>query len=806
VATCMGNDLKLGARRLAREPWLALVAVVTMGLGLGANIAAFSFITALFLSPVSAPGADRLVRLSAVAESGAYDVLSWPNVEDIGRRSRTLAAVAAHQRVDVGLGRGDERVSGELVSGSYFALLGLQSLRGRLLSAADADAVVVVSEPFWRSRLGADPDAIGHAIVLEGVPFTVVGVTPDSFRGSYGAFPTDFWAPLSQHETLRPRSLPLTRRGWGWLFATARLKDGVSLEEARGEVRTLGFQLAADYPRENGGLALGLAPATALPESMQAGATKVLCALMIVVTLVLLVAATNAASSLLLRVLARRREMAVRTALGASRARLVRLWLIESGLIASAAGLAGLVAAGWMTDGLLALRPFASEFAGFGPRIVFSDTRVLAFSFLAMLAAGFGIGVVPALRASRPDVAGALRQESGSATLGPSGWLRVFVVAQVAASATLVLMAGLLLRSVHASRAFDPGFDTERLVVGEIHLGRTRPGVPSELMMEVLEQVRHLPGVTAVTAGFVPPLGDTREEWGLRIAGFQFATGAEAVTVNGDLVGPSYFSTLGIPLVRGRDFTAADMAPSVQPVAVVNETMARRYWPNGDALGGQIFMERAPDAIQVVGIARDIKYYTLGEAPRPYLYLAAGRFGVQELAVFARTAGPAAGTVAPVRVALRDRLGPSAVLGAQTFEELRELPLLPGRILGAITTALGGVALLLATIGLSGLVAHAVRQRTREFGIRMALGAAPWQILNSVVGQGMVLAAIGIALGLAAAWALGQPLAGMLFGVSLFEPAALLPLGALLVFAFVACFVPARRATRMDPVAALRND
>lgn len=824
------QDLRYGVRMLAKSPGFTVIAVLTLALGIGANLGIFGFVNALFLRPLALPNADRLVRLYA-SESrqdrgydsgagGAYEgvrfgVFSYPNYADLRERNQVFSGVAAHQRVPVSFSFGDEveNVEGELVTGDYFPVMGVGAAEGRVLLPSDdlvvgAHPVAVISHRLWRQRFGGDPRAVGSTIRLNGHAFTIVGIAPGNFRGSYETLDTSFWVPLHMYEQVRPRGLPLERRGWGWLGATARLKPGVSLEQARANVETVSAQLRTESPlNERIHFAFVLYRASSLPEQYHEGVAQFLAFFLLIVGLVLLVACANVAGMLLVRLTGRQREMAVRQALGASHGRLIRQSLTEAALLSLMAAVAAVLVGLWMSDALLWLRP--AGFEDFHPQMGL-DVRMLGFVLLWALGATLLFGLQPALRAGRTELAGTLREESGAVgSVRRSRLQGAFVVAQVAAALVVLVAAGLLLRSLRAIEAFHPGFETRNLLLANVDLRRNGydDARSQQYYLQAIERLRALPGVRSATAANVVPLGGGNETLGYLIPGHEPPPDQAAIPIGTNTVGPDYFATMGIPLVRGRDFEPRDAQPGAPPVAVVNETMARRFWPEGEAVGRVIQLAGGPQ-IEIVGVAADIKYYSLGEEPQPYLYASVAQIVPGSPMTFhVRTAGDPRELIASLRQALR-ALDPNvALLGAQAFDEVRAGPLFPQRALAALSSAFGLLALALTAVGLYGLMAYTVAQRNREIGIRMALGAGRPRIFQLVVGQGLLLVAVGVVLGSGGALGVAYLLESQLFGIRPTDPLTFVGVSLLLVVVgLAACSVPARRAMRVDPMVALRYE
>ncbi|MFN0121156.1 MAG: ABC transporter permease, partial [Blastocatellia bacterium] len=812
----MIQDLRFAVRMLVKNWSFTLIAVLSLGLGIGANTAIFSVANALFLRPFPTAQPDRLVRFHATeARSGKLDTFSYPNYADVRDRAASLAGLAAHQHVSVSLSAGNaaEPAYGELATGNYFAVLGINAAQGRSLMPADdespgAHPVLVISHGLWQSRFGADPNIIGRKVRLNGHPFSVIGVMPEGFRGSYEAFSADFWAPMMMHEQVRPRATQLTRRGWGWLNGIGRLKPQVTLTQANAELHTLSQQLETEHPQFNRGTAFQFFPASAMPERLRAGASQALGFMMAIVSIVLLVACANIASILLSRVITRRRETAIRQALGAGRVRIARQWLTESLLLAGLGGGCGLLLAVLGKNALLSFAP--PDLTNFAPTLSL-DRRVLGFSLLVTLATGLLFGLFPAWRAGKADVNHTLKEEGALATghAHRSRLFSVFVMTQIAASLLLLIVAGLLLRSLRESTLFDPGFKTENLLLATVDL--RRHGYDQERGLEFYQQLserlRTLPGARAVTLALTVPLSGSRDSLSYRIPGHTPPAGGTGFSISYNVVGASYFATLGIPLLQGRDFEPRDLQPTAKPVVVINETMARRFWPGENAVGRNIALDGGGPALEIIGVARDSKYVSLGEEPQPFIYGSFGQAYTPELTLHVRTLNHPEALLPAVRQTVAALDSNIALSNQMAFAEWRRVALFPIRTLGLFSAFFGALALALAMLGIYGVVSYAVTQRTREIGVRLALGAQRRDIFKLIVGRGMVLIGIGIGVGLAAALALTRLLSGVLFGISAADP---LTFGVVLLLlaavALLACYLPAQRATRVDPLAALRHD
>ena len=821
------KDLQFGVRMLWRRPAFTAVAVLSLGLGIGINTSIFSVVNAVLLAPIPVHEPERLVEIyTSQAPDLPYLTTSYPDFLDLRASVDALQGLTAHSMVRGLYRHGEDRaelVMGEVVSDNYFAVLGVRPMLGRVFEPEEnrtelTHPVAVVSHGFWRRRLAGNPGVLGQRIELSGVAYTVVGVAPAEFTGTIPGLVPEFWAPLMMVEKLNvsgiqsqapsPGSTRLEQRGTRWLFVKGRLAPGRTVAEARVQVETATARLAHEYPTVNKDLKASLLSAASvrlhpMVDRMLAPAAALLMSL---VGLVLLIACANVANMLLARASGRRREIAVRLAIGAARSRIVRQLLAESLALAVLGGAGGLVIAFWATRLLAAFQPALPIPLAFHFGL---DVRVLLFAMLVSVATTLLFGLVPALQASRPDLVPALRGEASTRGGRRAFALRdVLVTGQLALSLVLLVAGALVLRGLHRANQIRPGFDPDRLAVLEFNLKMN--GYSNEqataLQQRVTERLRALPGVEKVSLVSRPPLGLDHGMEGIRIRG-QHGPDDPPALVDSASVDPDYFKALGVAIREGRAFTEADdeHAPKV---VVVNEAMARRYWAGRSPLGERIYTEGFDGpAFEVVGVVADYKVRDVGEEPVPYLHFAWRQQADRRTTVLARTAGPAAPALPTLRRAVLD-LEPAVVFSEDgTIADLLRVTLAPARAGAALLSAFGLLALMLAAVGLYGVVSYSVAQRTREVGIRMALGARVGDVLRLMLGRGMRLAAVGVGLGALLSMALGQVLSSLLYGVSSIDPVAFAGAATLLLaVAFVANFLPARRAARVDPTVALRYE
>ena len=766
----ISHDLRYGWRLMLRRPAFTAIAVLTLGLGIGANVTIYSWVEALLLRPIQGVAdVDRLTAINGTTRARNDLSFSWPNFVDVRRqRPDTVEDVLAYRVVAMNLRTtgGPERVWGEIVSANYFDLLGVQPALGRGFRpeedrTPDAAPVAVFSDAYWRNHLGADPSIVGRTVTLNGRAFSVVGIAPPSFRGNATGLGLDVWVPMAMQTTVVPGDR-LNQRGNGWLQVMARLKPGVSLARAQAGFDVVAGNLAGAYP-ENDGRGLRVYPLWRAPGTGGAIMLPVLSILSGVVGIVLLIACANVASLLLARAAGRRRETAVRLALGASRAQLVRQLLTESLLLAVAGGLVGALAA-WWTAGLLpAFIPPSGTPIALDATL---NAPVLAFAVILTVGSAFVFGLVPALQGSTSSLSTTLKEGSGSVASTPrrARVRRALVVGQVALSVVLLVSAGLFLQTLRHAQALDPGFSLRQGLLASIDLlpGDYDAQRGAAAFRDVLARVRDVPGVDAATLTDTFPLGlGGGSDFFVQVDGYVPAANEE-LDVYYDRVGADYLHTMGIRIVEGRDITERDTAESPD-AGVINETMARRYWSGRSPIGGHI--RAGARVVEVVGVAADGKYGALTEAPRNFLYLPVQQWYRPDTVLVVKTAGDPLGLLPGIRRAV-GQLDPNLPLfDVETVDEHLALSLFLQRMAASLLGGFGAVALLLAMVGLYGVMASGVAERAPEIGMRMALGATRRDILTLVLKQGLVVTAGGLAIGLAGALAAAQLLESQLLGV-----------------------------------------
>jgi predicted permease len=771
-------------------------------------------VNALFLKALPVEDSERLVALYTTdRRNPGLAPISHLNWKDIGAQSDVFEAVAAYDWLPLSVSTGGEAslLFGQLVSGNYFETLGVTAARGRVLAPSDdvtagGHPVAVVSHSYWVRRLGADPNVVGRKIVINATPFTVVGVTKPDFTGLALGVQPDLWAPMAMNRQLRPNVNWYDNRRGLFLFGFARMKPGADLGRVQAALATIGERLARDFPDDNEGRsfeAVPLAQATLFP-GIRGAAMAGTAMLMAVVGLVLLIACANVANLLLARASARRKEIAVRLSLGAGRGALVRQLLTESTLLALIGGALGLLVARWGKDALL----------GFLPSLPFPvtlsldldlDLRVLGFTLLVALLTGVLAGLAPALQMARPQLVTVLK-ERGSAEMRGNRALslrNLLVGAQVGLSLVALVGAGLFVRSLAAAQRSDPGFDTDHL--GLVSFDISLQGYDEDHGRLFLDQVRErigaVPGVASVTLASAGPLSGTM----MRSVFPEGQEGERGILIQVNGVSPGYFRTLGIPIVRGRALDERDRQGAM-PVVVVNETMAEKFWPGQDPLGRRFRFHGQDFLWEVVGVARNAKYNTLGEDPQPYIYQPLDQAYTGAVTLVARAAGDPGAVLLPIQRELNALHRELPLVGLSTVGQVLYNSLWASRLGAWLLGLFGVLALVLASVGIYGVMSYAVAQRSQELGIRITLGADRRNVLALVLGQGMLVVGAGLAVGLLAAAALTRLVATLLF-VSPLDP--LVFAAAALVLAGVGALAnlfPALRATHVDPLVALRYE
>ncbi|HYY97748.1 MAG TPA: ABC transporter permease [Pyrinomonadaceae bacterium] len=803
------QDLRYGLRALRKHPGFTAVAVTALALGIGANTAIFSVVNTVLLRPLPYKDPDRLVMVWEDDTKHGYprDTPAAANYVDWREQNGVFEGMAALADQSFNLtGMGDpERLEGKRASANLFNILGVEPLLGRGFLPEDdqpgAGRVVVLSHGLWQRRFGADPKVIGRALELNGQSYTVVGVMPPSFQ-----FPSpedELWVPIAftQQEA--------ASRGRHYLNVVARMKPGVSVEQAQAEMSTIAARLQQQYPDYNTELGAVVVP---LHEQVVGDIRPALLVLLGAVGFVLLVACANVANLLLARAAARQKEIALRVALGASRARLVRQFLTESVLLAALGGVVGLLLALWGVNLLKAFIPDSISQV----KAIAVDAKVLGFTLLVSLLTGLIFGLAPATQSSNFNLNETLK-EGGRDTASGSRGKRIrslLVVAEVAVSLVLLIGAGLLINSFLRLRSVEPGFKPGNLLTMGVELSEQKyPDLARRTAFydDLISRVEALPGVRSASVTNWIPLVSQGDSVGVSVDGLPDPGPGKKPIVVTRIVGPHYFKTMGIQLVRGRDFDERQDRVDAPAVVVVSEATARRFWPGEDPVGKRITPgtpTTPEDWCQVIGVVKDVRQFDLAAEPRPQMYLnypQADFFAPRHLVV--STSVDPLGLAGAVRKAVWEIDRDQPVSNVRTMEDVLSESLARQRFSMLLLGVFAGLALVLAAVGLYGVMSYTVAQRTREIGVRMALGAQTGHVLRLVVAQGLKLALVGVALGLVAAFMLTRVMSSLLFGVSPTDPATLAVISLVLVgVALLASYIPARRATKVDPLVALRHE
>ncbi|MFL6195860.1 MAG: ADOP family duplicated permease [Thermoanaerobaculia bacterium] len=799
------RDVRFALRSLGRSPAFTIVAVLCLALGIGANAAVFSVLNAVLLRPLPYPEPDRLVRIYETMGNGGQGSVALPNYRDWVEQSTGFSQLAFWQtgsRNLLGSG-GAERIVTVETTPNLFSLLGVRPLRGRTFVPGQDDPrkarIAVVSEAFWRNRFGGDPGLVGRAIQLDGFPYMVVGVMPEGFTfPPGGGTRADAWLLFND-----PRADDA--RGAHFLAVAGRLKPGMSLEQATAQLVQVAARMAKTYPDFQTGRSVLVQP---LQDTVVGRSRKGLLILFGAVALVLLIACANVANLLLARAAVRQREVAVRLALGAGRTRLIRQFLVESLVLALAGAALGTLLA---VLSLRALEPLVAGALPISGHIPL-DGRVFGFLLLAAALSGLLFGIGPALQASRQDLRDSLTEGGGKSTSSrrQQSFRSALVVLEIGISLVLLVGAGLLLRGFLRLSATPSGLVAENVLTAHLAVPAAQlKGVTARTFHPVLEKVRHLPGVRSAALISMLPIQDAWTNGSYQVEGRPPLPLDQQPLAEWRVASPGFFSSLGIPVLRGRDFAESDGGPGVRRV-IINEALARKEFPGEDPVGKQLRIDKeAPH--DIIGLVGSVRQAGLDQEPLTEIYFPYSQIGAEDYlgdsTLVIRTDVPPEGLSASVRGAVREVDPGLSLYNVQTMEEVVSRSLADRRLNLWLLGAFAGIALLLAAAGLYGVISYLVAQRTREIGVRLALGAQKSSVVGMVVRQGAVLVAAGIALGLVGSLAVTRVLESLLYGVSTRDPLTFVAIPALLAaVALLATWVPARRASRVDPMLAIRNE
>jgi macrolide transport system ATP-binding/permease protein len=808
------QDLHYGVRQLLRNPGFSLLAILCLTLGIGANAAVFSWMEGILFRPYPAvANQDRLFALAGTArgETGATEI-SWPDFQDLRRACSLCEDVFVSKITGSTLNVGDhaEVARGSIVTANYFDAIGVHPILGRGFEpgedvGSDSHPVVVISYQMWRDRYKGDPEIIGKMQRFNNVPHTIIGVAPKGFFGTFVGWAMQFWVPASMEKTFESGGYKLQDRDARWIEAFVKLKPGVTQSQAQQEISAISRRLEMNYPATNRGRSLGIWPLWQTPFNHARTMLPTLEVMAVVVAFVLLIACANVGNLLLVRSFSRRYEMNLRLAIGASRMRLVKQLLTE-GLILSALGTTGgLLVAYWCRHALVLLLPTRSGIAMYLPGQM--DARVMIMSAAVCLIVTLIVGAIPVFQARDLDLAGSLKaNSSGVVGARRKSWMRSgLVVFQVSLSFVLVVGASLLIESLGKLRSTSPGFTTTSVVTTGVPLDAAGYDVARAKIFqdELIDRLSVLPGVQSVAFARVTPLGyATYSSTPIAMDGYQPSLD-EQPSVDYNQVGPGYFATLGIPLFSGREFARTD-DENAPLVAIVNRTMVKRYWTGEDAIGRRLRVKGR--WARVVGVVADSKYESIRETPKPFFYVPLRQDFVSQPALNIRTTQPLPSIRAAVAREVRAMDPNLALYEMITLQEQVNRATSPQLVAVTLVSILGSLALLLAGVGLYGVMSYAVAQSTRELGLRMALGADSSNLLRLVISRGLQLTAGGILFGSLAALALSKLLGQLLYNVSPHDPMVFgLSLTVMAMIAICACLFPAWRASRTDPARVLRN-
>lgn len=810
---------------MLKSPSFSVVAVLSLALGIGANTTIFTVVNSVLLHPLPVKDISQLVEVDTidtkthVGFAGATKLgLSFRNFQDYQRQNDVFTGMTCFVAVPLTWSGGAEprQVIGQLVSANYFDVLGLRPAAGRFFlpdedTRLSGNNVAVISYSLWANMLGSDEDEVGKTLTLNAMPYTVIGVAPKGFKGTFTfASAEQIWIPTSMY--------PQVLTGFGKEFfndrrflnalAVGRLKPGMGLRQAEASLKTIASKLEKDFPKDNAGRSIALTSLTEaavgvnLHDQIALAGTM----MMTVVGLVLLIACANLANLLLARAARREREMGLRAALGASRPRLIRQMLTECILLALFGGAAGLAVA---YVGRTVLWSFRPPFIQQNDIDLSFDLGVLLFTLGVSIFTGLLFGLAPAFRASIPDLAETLKLggRGGSAGWGRNKLRSLLVVSEIALSLVALIGAGLFIRSMRDAQKMDPGFESKNLFMLAFDLGALHydEGRGQQFLRSAIERANSTPGAKAAAVASNFPLGGGFART-VFPEGEDESTGYRGTLTQLDDISVGYFDALRIPLVRGRRFTDADRKETAR-VAIINEAMAKKFWPNQEAIGRRFHFFRDTGLLEVVGIARNSVVNAIGEVPPPLVYLPVTQDYAPAATIQVQTTGKPEAVIAGVRAQIQSLEPNLAITNVQTIGEIIDQGLWAPEMGAALLALFGGLGLVLAAVGVYGVLAYSVTQQTREIGIRMAMGAERSHVLRLVVGQGLKLTAAGLLLGVLVALALTRQLSSLLFGVSAYDPWAYGSVVLILVLvALLACYLPARRAMRVDPLVALRYE
>ena len=821
----LAKDVRFGIRMLLKNRGFSAIAVLSLALGFGLNTTIFTVVNAVLLNPLPVRDVSRLVQLDTVDSKTkvtqanvAKMGMSFPNFQDYRRQNEVFTDLAAWQALPLTWSGGAEpkQVQSYLVSANYFDVLGLTPAAGRFFlpdedTKPNSNTVVVISYALWANKFGADPTAVGRSITLNAMPYTIIGVAPRSFKGTVSLANTEqVWITTSMKDQVLAGFFAQFFNDRRFLTMTlfGRLKPGISMSQAEASLKTIAFRLETEYPKDNGGRSVALTSLaeTAVGANNHDQFTLAGAMMLGAVGLVLLIACANLANLLLAQAARREKEMTVRAALGAGRSRLLRQLLTESTLLSLAGAAVGLIIAYWGRGILWSYRP---SFIQQNDVSLALDSHVLLFTLGIALLTGALFGAVPAIKASDPDLADTLKAGGRGNSVGwrANPVRSLLVVFETALAMVALIGAGLFIRSQQNAQRIDPGFESERLFMMAFDLGALHytEGRAQQFYRSAVERAATAPGVQSATIASNFPVGGGLERT-IFPEGQDEASGYRGTLTTLDSVTPTYFETLRIPVLRGRTFTDADRADTL-PVVVANEAMAKHFWPGEEAVGKRFHFFGETQLREIVGVVKNTIVGAIGEDPQPMVYLPITQNFSPFVTLQVRTTGKPESAISTVRGSVQSLDSSLAITNVQTIHEIMDQGLWAPRMAAALLTLFGSLALVLAAVGVYGVLSYSVNQQRHEIGIRRALGAQAGDVLRLIAGQGLRLAIAGLALGLLLALGFTRLLASLLYSVSATDPWTFLSVTAVLTLvAMVACYVPAHRATSVDPLIALRYD
>ena len=817
------QDIRYGIRMLFKNRAFTIVAILSLALGIGANTTIFTLVNAVLFQTLPVAKPAELMTVFGTDEKNRgnqrdFAPVSFPNFKDYRDQNDVFSGLLAFSGANMslsGTGGEPEQVNGLIVTGNYFDVLGVKAGRGRTFlpeedSTPGAHPVIVISHGLWQRRFGGEASVVGKPVTLNNQTYTIIGVAPEGFRGTFAIGASDFWVPMAMHnQVFTGNFLKWFDERRALLFnVIGRLKPGVTQAQAQAAMQTIGRRLEQEYPKENEQRNVMLVPLTqsTINPNLRDVFVRAGSILSTVVGLVLLIACANVANLMLSRATARRKEIAIRVALGAGRMRIIRQLLTESILLSLLGGALGLFIAYWGLELLWSYRP---PFFNQNALSLQLDSTVLGFTMVLSVLTGIIFGLAPALQSTRTDLVSELKDKTGRTkqTRRHLNLRNLLVVTQVSLSLVALIGAGLFLRSLRHAQQLDPGFESEKMLVMSYDLGaqgyNEARGI--EFNRQAISRVETIPGVRSAAVASNAPFngGFLRSVF---IEGQEPGPGGRGILTLVNGIGMKYFETVGIPIVKGRDFTETDQA-NTPKVVVINETMAKRFWPGDDPIGKRFKFFGDETSSEVVGVAKNSDTGNIGEDPQTQAYLPLSQSPSPFITLHVRTDGDPTTVIGTVRREVQAIDPNLPLIAVSTISEVMDQVLWAPRIGAVLLAIFGLLALILAAVGLYGVLGYNVTQRTHEIGLRMALGAQKLDVLKMIVGQGMILTLIGIAVGLFIAFALTRVMSGLLWGVSATDPLTFIGVSLLLALvALLACYIPARRAMRVDPMIALRHE